>query len=41
MIRFNNKLLRVNDNPSKGQWFRDRSDWTEFPLTPSSSTLLV
>lgn len=32
-------IYRVNYNPSKGQWFRDRNDWTEFPLTPSSSTI--
>lgn len=38
-VGMSNGIYRVNNNPSKGQWFRNRNDWTEFPLTPSSSTI--
>ena len=38
-VGMSNGIYRVNNNPSKGQWFRNRNDWTEFPITPSSSTI--
>lgn len=39
-VGMTNGVYRTNDNPSKGQWFRNNNStaWTEFPLIPSSST---
>ena len=39
-VGMTNGIYRTNDSPSKGQWFRNNNStaWTEFPLTPSSST---
>lgn len=39
-VGMSNGIYRVNDNPSKGQWFRDTDDWTEFTPTPQSSTII-
>lgn len=38
-VGMTNGIYRVNNSPYKGQWFRNRNDWTEFPLTPQSSTI--
>lgn len=38
-VGMSNGIYKVNNSPSKGLWFRNRNDWTEFPLTPSSSTI--
>lgn len=38
-VGMTNGIYRTNNSPYKGEWFRDDSSaWTEFPLTPSSST---